>query len=127
MKTQTQQLLEKFDELSNLWIAAEKQLAALYTPVECYYVFDKWQEGADYSVERAIGWIKFRSNWRLCLGTLTSDNNEGQWRPVTDCSAIDRVEAVPFFVTLKEKLEGETAGFLDRMSKSIDELKKQVT
>ena len=121
----TENLIREYGRLNSLWTAAEKQLADLNTPVECYHIFECKEDG-DCHLERMLGWVKFRNKWKLCLGCRVVEQDEFWWCPVLECSIDDRVEAVEAFPEVRRKLESETAGFLIEVRLAADSLSNYV-
>jgi hypothetical protein len=124
----------KFDELNDLWSKAEKQLKRIPIPVDVSvrYKSVKASDDPEYDngerIHSYLGFVKWSRQWRICYG---EDHDrypemEVQWKPVADCSADIRIEAVPHLSKLREAVLAKASDCLGMLDTAIAKLSSTV-
>jgi len=122
-------LFSRYDQLNDLWLRAEKELAKFHIPRAaefCYQCYD--DHGFEGELLREyLGVRKIKGKWRICLGSFrreTADETSDQWTPITDCSAETRVWAVEYLPQLWEAVVKSAESFIPEVDEAIDKLRK---
>lgn len=126
-----QTLQVKFDELNKLWSKAEAQLRRIPIPVEvsiCYRTEKAWGEeiepDAGFQIRSFLGFTKLGDGWRICFGEADDccPRPEMEWKPIADCSAEIRLEAIPHLNALREQVIEEAAAYVGTLETAISNL-----
>jgi hypothetical protein len=124
-------LFSRYDQLNDLWLQAEKELAKIHIPQDAEFCYQS-HEDCGYPGERLrdyIGVRKIKGKWRICLGFHSRgddvpDEIHDHWTPITDCSADDRVWAVKYLPQLWEAVVESAERFIPKVDDAIDRLRK---
>ena len=128
-------LCAEYDHLNKFWKKAESQLAKLHAPVftETKY---KGEEEYDYTYSTKaigelrfyLGWQKYGGEWRICHTVHYYDFRGGRpdeevtWRPIGECTADIRVEAVDAFPELQENLKKAAFDYVGKVKQASEKL-----
>jgi hypothetical protein len=115
-------LSEEFDKLNAQWKEAEQQLASLHTPVHCDEVYARHDpDPRDLSkpmIEHRLAWTKdSEGEWHICYAIAPETHNydEVVWRAIKKAPLEVRIEAVPAFPKLYDKLLDKAREYVDRV------------
>ena len=113
-----------YDRLNDGIKAAEKRLTSYHVPYELS-VSVVGQYATDYY---AIARIK--GEWRLCYGQTNvgygeeSEEMPSEWRPLIDCSGIDRAKAGKHLPSLEAKLVEASERFIPYVESGLSDLER---
>jgi hypothetical protein len=128
-------LAPRYEQLNQLWAEAESRLKAMQVPryawVICKHVpiDPEDQYSADYC--DCLGLVKYRGEWRLCSGSCVLDDFHPQlpgteqptnWRPISDCTVEERVEAAPHLGKLREAIVVSAEHYVAKVDEAIAQL-----
>jgi hypothetical protein len=116
---------EACDALNDFWKKAEAQLSALQIPVACRHVYNSVDFDPEYESETefAIGWRHHLTGWRICHCSYPADEPEKvNWRPILECSAKDRMEAVDGFPALRKLLLESAKAYVEKVREAAAKL-----
>jgi len=123
-------LFSRYDQLNDLWLQAEKELAKIHIPRSaefCYQHYDDCGYPGE-CLRDYIGVRKIKGKWRICLGSYERgdipDEIHDHWTPITDCSADARVWAVRYLPQLWEAVVKSAESFIPEVDEAIDKLRK---
>jgi hypothetical protein len=124
-------LHNKLDELKRIWVQAEKTLKAKINPPRHVWVAYRKEVTDPNGFERydCLGVIRYRGEWRLCIAHYEEPHEEGpsDWKPMTDCSFEDRLDAAPHIFKLAKEIEKSEAELGPRIDDAVQLLKDALT
>jgi hypothetical protein len=120
---------QKLDRLNELWTKVEKKLLTKEPPrrLWCLYYTSAAEPDCDPDgpVERRfLGIQRHAGKWRVCQATvwgLVSDD-QFPWRPVLECDAPTRADAVRGIEELKREVRKTRTIFIPQLDKAISAL-----
>jgi len=128
-------LAPRYDQLNRLWAQAETRLKAMQVPRYVWVVYKREDvEPEDAYSPRyceCLGLVKFRGEWRLCLGQFVRDEYNAHpsdtdqptnWKPVSDCSVEERVEAAPYIAVLREAIVESAEHYISKVDEAVAHL-----
>lgn len=100
---------EKYKQLNSAWDAIEKKLRSMLPPREvwkAYRWYDDDPERPQGYINLCLGLIKYRGDWRICHGRYYEPHEfePNAWKPITECSAEERVEAIGYVDVLRDAI-----------------------
>ena|ERR1700682_1561001 len=113
-----------YDRLNERIKLAEERLTARHVP----YTVGVSVSGQYTTDHYAIA--KIKGEWRLCYGQTDcgyqdeSDEWPSEWKPLIECSALDRVNSVKHLAKLEANLVETSEKFIPYVDKAIIELDK---
>lgn len=123
-----QELFSRYDELNDLWKQAEERLTKYHIPQPVSFTYCSYspdEEALRYGCQRHLhlGIQKVKGAWRICHDE-TDDRwpDEEHWTPITECSAITRVQAVKHLASLEDAVVRNTEGFIPVVDEAIQQL-----
>jgi hypothetical protein len=127
-------LFSRYDQLNDLWLRAEKELAKFHIPRSAEFRYQCYDDHGypGELLNEYLGVRKIKGRWRICLGsytrrTLADDDPDGvndNWTPITDCSAEIRVWAAKHLPQLWEAVVKSAETFIPEVDEAIDKLRK---
>lgn len=123
-------LHDRYDELNDLWLRAEEQLAKYHIPIEVDCVYRSWDvEGTPWSQGKSLGMRKLgNSKWRICFAHWHEGYPEEDlsWIPIVDCPVEIRVEAAEHLNDLREAIVKSSEQFIPKVDAAIAALKEEI-
>jgi hypothetical protein len=127
-------LAPRYDQLNRLWAEAEARLKAMQVPRYVWVVYkmedvdpeDPYSPGAC----ECLGLVKFRGEWRLCLGHFVCERAPSpcdpdqpmDWKPILDCSVEERVKAAPHIAKLREEIVASAEQYISKVDEAVAHL-----
>lgn len=119
------ELFARYDQLNSLWQKAEEQFAIFHIPHATYYEFPDDPNVCRDPMEgdQALGVEKIGGKWRITYASYPpGEPQEGTWRPIVECSAETRVQAVKHLAGLRRTVVESAEAFIARVDAAIDSL-----
>ena len=109
------------DRLSAVLERAESMLKSIGP---CRTTFVTLFEQDNY--REVLGFLKWHNEWRICYGHFDAldEIEPSEWKPVRDCSAVERVDAVKWIPVLKQAIEKAVVKFEKEIDGSAAELEQ---
>lgn len=117
-------LLAKYDKLNAFWEKAEARLAALHTPVICTVPYNTVDNGYGHDSVYGLAWAKWGGVWRLCYHFFDEsipDDSDIITRPIVECAADIRVDAIPAYEPLRVRLLEKATEYSNKVQEAIEE------
>jgi hypothetical protein len=123
-------LFDRYDQLNALWLKAEEQLKQNHIPRMSYYDFPESPADLDSNGNRwtqSIALWKVKGEWRICYGTHPDfDPGMLEWKPIVECSAEVRVEAVKHLRGLQKAAIDSAETFIPEVDSAIKQLSEAI-
>jgi hypothetical protein len=105
-------LASRYEQLDALWQTAEEDLKQfrLHTVVATrpFRTIPLCEDVTGASEYHRLGFLRLGKGWRICYGVDADAPNgqteETRWTPISDCSVDLRIEAMPVFEELRQKV-----------------------
>ena len=114
-----EELFTRYDKLNDLWKQTEERLTKYHIPRSVSYTYASYypdDECEQQGVQRhnMLGLQKVKGSWRICSGECDDRWPDSEhWTPITECSALHRVQTVKHLPGLEEAIveNGATTGY----------------
>jgi len=115
-------LAQRYDQLTQLWVDAEKRLKALKVAHDVSVTYNH-SEGFPDDWELLLV-TKYQGQWRLCHAFDCDGQEEGPThvQPIVECPAEIRVNAVPQLRRLHQRIVESKEEFVSKVDEAIKEL-----
>lgn len=129
------ELDDRFRKLNKLWERAEKNLRRFTITDEVSVIFhceDRYPTSNPnvIFVNSHLGFSNSVGGWRICVGYSCDDDESGEritWKPIVDCSADVRLNAIAALPQLKEQVVKAAAEAVEKLDSGIAEFQRLLT
>ncbi|HTU93808.1 MAG TPA: hypothetical protein VMF69_27255 [Gemmataceae bacterium] len=121
------ELFERYDQLNALWLRAEEKLTRKHVPhpvVFPYLEYEPDYREPAFRMVKCLGLQKISGKWRICYGEYASlsEPEPSDWTPITDCSAVIRVEASKHCPKFEKAVVESAEQFIPKVDSAIQQL-----
>jgi len=122
------ELFARYDQLNALWEKAEERLTRYHVPIPVQSTLIYYDEQYNPDPDTGalcfcLGLQKIKGKWRICYGEYYSmQQHDADWRPITECSAEIRVDAVRQLPRLEMAVVESAEKFIPSVDSAIQAL-----
>lgn len=124
----SEKLFSRYDRLNDLWKQAEERLTKFHIPHVVRYEYRSYHPDDEYERNRVkrhdmLGVLKLKGSWCLCHGWYDDHYpDEEHWTPISECSALLRVQSVEYLPGLEEEVVKNAEDFIPIVDDAIEQL-----
>lgn len=119
-------LFKLYDELNRVWLVLEKKLTENHIPHPICYIYHSYSpdgRSPHAEVHDCLGIQKVKGQWRICHGTYDySEPEPSVWTPITECSALVRVNVAKHIEGLEDAIAKASERFVPKVEKAIKQI-----
>jgi hypothetical protein len=114
----------KLDRITDLWMKVERKLLREQPPrrIACWYGTEV--RGEDIAEHQFLGIQRQSGRWRICYASVWGaiDEEKLPWKPIVECDALTRADAVRGIDQLKREVATTRKLFIPALDKAISTL-----